>query len=591
MPPSPGRILQGSAPSPLFSPPQSRTLLAHPLPPPFAWDFHHHSQKALLLQPSKAPSAYQLATLKSNLPDLLSLPPLSSESSLLHSLLQRLHSWRPGLFERLSNVLLTWTAKSTLLRIHLLKFLAILPSLEGDSRGDEMKSLFLEALRRSREDSLKAKRLQAKERPLPGWLLLSFRLLSLLTWMLPAPLLSLTLRWSVQKMARRFIAGESLEQAEKSIRTLLASGRDLSLDPLGELVVSEEEADRYTEKVICFIQGMQNLVPKGEKNAAGLYRANISLKVSALCGDFRPYAEKAAFERISPRLRRILLEAKEREVFVTIDAEQESFRDITFKIYARTLLETPALTNFKQTGVVLQAYLRDAHAHFQEILKLAKARGGPLPIRLVKGAYWDQETIEARAHSSKAALFLNKEETDLHFRQLVICILENFPQVQLCLASHNPFDHCFAEALRRERFPEVSPLEHQCLHMTYEALSTGLSQMNWPTRNYIPIGDLLVGMAYLVRRIMENSSQVGVLTQARVSKENLEKSPSPATLHQTHLEKGTLVRDPVDTSFPQAFSPLPPLRPYKEKEWELAFRTLQSFQEKSLGTQAPNPFG
>ena len=93
------------------------------------------------------------------------------------------------------------------------------------------------------------------------------------------------------------------------------------------------------------------------------------------------------------------------------------------------------LKNFQQTGIVLQAYLRDCYEHFCDILELAKKRGMVMPIRLVKGAYWDAETVHADAHTYNAPQFLNKEETDLHFRQMVLKILEHGEHVQLCLAA------------------------------------------------------------------------------------------------------------------------------------------------------------
>jgi RHH-type proline utilization regulon transcriptional repressor/proline dehydrogenase/delta 1-pyrroline-5-carboxylate dehydrogenase len=80
-----------------------------------------------------------------------------------------------------------------------------------------------------------------------------------------------------------------------------------------------------------------------------------------------------------------------------------------------------------------------------------------MPIRLVKGAYWDVETVEAKAHNFEAPQFLNKEETDIHFRQVVSLALENGDFIQLAVASHNIQDHCFSEALRSELYPN-SPL-------------------------------------------------------------------------------------------------------------------------------------
>ena len=126
--------------------------------------------------------------------------------------------------------------------------------------------------------------------------------------------------------------------------------------------------------------------------------------------------------------------------------------DVVFKIYRRVLLETPELRDYKATGIVIQAYLRDGYQHLKDIIALAKERNLPMPVRLVKGAYWDAETVEGDAHSFNAPQFLNKEETDIHFRQLILKILEAHPHLKLALASHNFSDHAFAEAAKEKLY-------------------------------------------------------------------------------------------------------------------------------------------
>ena len=266
------------------------------------------------------------------------------------------------------------------------------------------------------------------------------------------------------------------------------------------------------------------------------------IKVSALCSDFKPYAKSYTYNLGGPRLKKILLEAKANDVFINIDAEHYHYRDIVFYIYKRVLLETVDLKNFAATGIVLQAYLRDSYPHLQEIINLAKERKIIMPVRLVKGAYWDAETIEADAHGHEAPQFLNKEETDINFRQMAEEMLKTSSCIQLCLASHNFADHCYVEVLRKKIYPNSPIIEHQCLHMTYEALSTGLAEMEFPVRNYMPVGSLLVGMAYLVRRIMENSSQVGILTIMR-SHKNLKKIQQPEKIYQKNIRLDELKKD------------------------------------------------
>ena len=164
----------------------------------------------------------------------------------------------------------------------------------------------------------------------------------------------------------------------------------------GEVVVSDREVLDYKNNILELIKGLEEYIPKGEKNDAGIYRAHISIKISALCYDIKPEAFDYTYLLLAPPLIEILTLAQKYCVFINIDAEHFVFRDIIFNIYKKVLLETPELKEYDQTGIVLQAYLRDSFSHFKEILELARARNLPMSIRLVKGAYWDNETIRGQ---------------------------------------------------------------------------------------------------------------------------------------------------------------------------------------------------
>lgn len=547
-------------------------------------NFKSYAEKVASLSLNDFPSQYELTTDKNDLPDLIGdtfYQELENDIQIkTTSLIKYLRSYRPSLFEKVSDFGLDLTARFALIRVHLLKFLAILPSLDHDVEGGEVKRILLETLRRLVNDSLKAKLLKKKgqEAPLPPYIIYVLRAITFFVQILPQKSLANLIRSSVRLMAKRFIAGENIQSVEETFKGLFQTGRDVTLDQLGELVVSEKEADNYCKEVINLIDGFGLHVTKGSKNAAGINRAHVSIKVSALCSDFRPSAPDYTYELVAPRLKEILIKAKEKDVFINIDAEHYDYRDIVFSVFSRVLLETKELSDYQQTGIVLQAYLRDAASHLKDIIELAKKRNLRMPIRIVKGAYWDAETVEADAFSFDAPEFLNKEETDLNFRQLIVKILESDPHVQLCIASHNFADHCFAEVLREKRYPDSPAIEHQCLHMTYESLSLGLAKMGWPTRNYMPVGSLLVGMAYLVRRIMENSSQVGVLTIMRSHKKS-GRIESPMMVHLKKREEGTLCHDKTVSSMTSDFFNITPIRTYLKDQRSVVKKAYDDFSE------------
>ena len=507
-------------------------------------NFRKYTESIIALDPTSFPSVIDLVSTKENLPhpyeDSIFKDSQKRTEEITKNLLVKLNQYTPSFFEKISDFALGLTAQYALLRIHLLKFLAILPSLDHDSSGSEVKRILLESLRRLLVDSSKASLMGKKgqNRGLPPFYVFLFRLTYMGARVFPAGPLAFIVRQSVRFMAKRFIAGENIESATNALKDLADTKRDVTLDQLGELVVSEKEADHYCNEVIKLIRGFSLHVSKGERNASGINRAHVSIKVSALCSDFKPHAFDYTYKLVSPRLKKILREAKTHDVFINIDAEHYDYRDIVFRVYEKVLLETEEIKDFKGTGIVLQAYLRDGARHLEEIINLAKKRNIVMPIRIVKGAYWDAETVEADAHSFDAPEFLNKEETDIHFRQLTVKILENWPHLQLCLASHNFSDHAFAEAVRELKYQDHPAIEHQCLHMTYEALSTAMASMGWVVRNYVPIGSLIVGTAYLVRRIMENSSQVGVLTIMRSHKKQVKlKDPKRFTVIKLKIKR------------------------------------------------------
>lgn len=554
-----------------------------------------HAEKIAGLSFKDFPSVIELLTATKKLPNYFqdkSLENIESEAQdITKKLLINLNNYTPTWFEDVSDYGLGLTAQYALLRIHLLKFLAILPSLDHDKAGIEVKRILIEALTRFLKDNRKAKVANKKgqERALPTGLATGIKLFRSIAFIIPAGILSTLVRKSVKVMAKRFIAGETIETADKSLKSLYATGRDVTLDQLGELVVSEHEADHYCNEVLKLIKGFSLHVKKGELNKAGINRAHVSIKVSALCSDFKPQAPEYTFNLVAPRLKKILLTAKEEDVFINIDAEHYHYRDIVFKIYRKLLLETPELKDYKATGIVIQAYLRDGYDHLKEVIELAKDRGICMPVRLVKGAYWDAETVEGNAHSFNAPQFLNKEETDIHFRQLIYKIFTAYPHLKLCIASHNFSDHAFAEALKNTHFKDIGEIEHQCLHMTYEALSTALAKMGWATRNYVPVGSLLVGMAYLVRRIMENSSQVGVLTIMRSHKKGLSLQ-SPYEIHQTKKKENKLDRDISITKLDDEFFNVTPVRIYLDVERNWINHELLIFKQKHLGKKYINSF-
>lgn len=546
-----------------------------------------HLQRLDSYEPHRAPTLYERVTWQYRLPELTGrladgLQSMAAEADrLANQLAPRLASYRPTALEQLTNLGLDLMTHYPALRNPLLRFVALLPSLDFDRSGDTVKAAALETL-----ETLEAL-VRKPEALLPGWLVQAVAVAGPLLRRLPAGVLARLIRRKVQWVARRFIAGETLQQAEGSLKQLAQTGRGFTLDPLGEQVVTVAEAEAYEQRVLGLIEALAVRHPHGERNAAGLYQAHLSIKLSALSTDFNPLAPQAVLTEVVPRLRRILLAACEKQVFVNVDAEHETVRDLTLTVWQHTLLTTPALANYTDTGIVVQAYLRDAAEHLEAIGQLAETRGHRIPVRLVKGAYWDAETLEAEAEGHPAPQFLNKWETDLHFRQLTLRILQQPQRFQLAVGSHNLADHAFAEAAWQSLVPRGPAVEHQCLHQTYEALSLAMARQGWVVRDYVPVGNLLVGMAYLVRRLLENSSQMGVLVAAR---QQAAPEKGAEQQYRNAVQQGTVVVDPqVVPAADESFANVAPARLHRPAERAPVDRVLA--QQHAMAAEAlTNPF-
>jgi len=165
-------------------------------------------------------------------------------------------------------------------------------------------------------------------------------------------------------------------------------------------------------------------------------------------------------------------------------------------------------------GLVLQAYLRDSPAQLAQILAWARSspRRPPLTVRLVKGAYWDHELVQARRHGWEVPVFEDKHACDRNFESLTRELLGARPLLRVAVASHNLRSVSHAIACNRLAGGEDADLELQVLRGLGDELQHALATRGHRVRTYCPVGDLVAGMAYLVRRLLENTSNDSFLS-------------------------------------------------------------------------------
>jgi RHH-type proline utilization regulon transcriptional repressor/proline dehydrogenase/delta 1-pyrroline-5-carboxylate dehydrogenase len=330
----------------------------------------------------------------------------------------------------------------------------------------------------------------------------------------------------VRHMAHRFIVGESPKAALKSIRHLWEHGAAVSLDLLGEATVTEAEADRYAARCLDALETLAGAAPSWpdrpvlEADSLGpLPRVNLSVKVSALTPLLRPEAPEVGREDAARRMRPLLVRAKELGAHLHIDMESVDTVEATLGLVFE-LLDEPELRAGPSAGVVIQAYLRESPEQLEQVLEWAAGteREPPLVVRLVKGAYWDHEIVDARQHGWTPPVFEAKRDSDRNFEALTRRLVEAWPHVRPAIASHNLRSVAHAVAVARELGREDRDVEFQVLRGLGDDLAAALADLGHRVRIYCPVGDLVAGMAYLVRRLLENTANESFLGEQQRGK-------------------------------------------------------------------------
>ncbi|MEA2392540.1 MAG: proline dehydrogenase [Solirubrobacteraceae bacterium] len=323
----------------------------------------------------------------------------------------------------------------------------------------------------------------------------------------------------VKHMAHRFIVGATPRDATGVLEDLWRHGVATSVDLLGEATITSAEADRYAKR--CR-EALDDLVavyaklpqrPQLEADSAGpLPRANLSVKVSALTPLLRPDAPELGKRDAAVRLRDLLRHARELGAHLHIDMESFDSREAVTDLVLELLAEDE-FRDGPSAGLVLQAYLRDSPELCDRIVAWAQAtpRAHPLVVRLVKGAYWDHEIVEARQHGWESPVFEVKADSDRNFETLTRRLLEARPAIRVAIASHNLRSIAHAVAVNRALGAPDGDLELQVLRGLGDDLQDALAKRGLRVRTYCPVGDLVAGMAYLVRRLLENTSNESFL--------------------------------------------------------------------------------
>ncbi len=372
----------------------------------------------------------------------------------------------------------------------------------------------------------------------------------------PGQVAATTVATAVETLAHKYIAGENIKQVIKTVERLRKEKMAFTIDLLGEAVITEAEAQSYLER---YLELMQQLVEASknwtvipaidEADGESLPKVQVSVKLTAFYSQFDPLDAKGSEERVSDRIRILLRRAKELGAAVHFDMEQYAYKDITLNILKKLLLEE----EFRQRtdiGITIQAYLRDSEEDVKKVISWLKQRSYPLTIRLVKGAYWDQETIKAAQKHWTQPVYNDKAATDANFETISQLLLENHQYVYSAIGSHNVRSHARAIAIAESLNLPRRRFELQVLYGMGDKVAKALVDRGYRVRVYCPYGELLPGMAYLIRRLLENTANSSFLRQ------NLENRPIEELLAPPVIKDAETERrgDAENENFPASSS-------------------------------------
>jgi RHH-type proline utilization regulon transcriptional repressor/proline dehydrogenase/delta 1-pyrroline-5-carboxylate dehydrogenase len=314
------------------------------------------------------------------------------------------------------------------------------------------------------------------------------------------PVVRASVKKSVRVLGNHFVMGETIEDALNNSKDYNKAGYTFSYDMLGEGARSEEQAAAYLEKYLHAIDAISSKINVSDT----LYkRPGISVKLSALHPAYELANKDDVFARLIPRLKQIIDKAMKAGICITFDAEESARLDLSLEVFTKLIndLHAENFNGYHGLGLAVQAYHKQAFKVVEYIIELARSKNIRIPMRLVKGAYWDSEIKKAQVSGlAEYPVFTQKEYTDISYLNCAYLMLQNGDFIYPQFATHNALTIAEIEAVVGD-----TQFEFQLLH----GMGKGVYDQvvaKYECRIYAPVGHHEELLAYLIRRLLENSA-------------------------------------------------------------------------------------
>ncbi len=327
------------------------------------------------------------------------------------------------------------------------------------------------------------------------------------------PVIRQALRQAMRILGGQFVLGQSIEEALRNAEDEARAGYRFSFDMLGEAARTAEDADRYTQRYQDAVAAIGAWAghPFMRTDAALASRPGLSVKLSALHPRYHPSQAMRLHAELVPRLRDLAVQARAAWLPLTIDAEEADTLDLSLSLFEKVATD-PALDGWNGLGLAVQAYSTRALPAIAWLAGLAAASGRRLPVRLVKGAYWDSEIKWAQeAGLAGYPVFTRKVNTDVAYLAAARALLAREDAFYPQFATHNAQTIAAIAVLAEDR-----AYEFQRLHGMGEALHREVVRpeaLGKPCRIYAPVGGHQDLLAYLVRRLLENGANTSFVNR------------------------------------------------------------------------------
>ncbi len=331
-------------------------------------------------------------------------------------------------------------------------------------------------------------------------------------------LLAGVIKKNITEMARMFIGGEDLKESLPKLYKLRTNKNiAFTVDLLGEATLSEKEALHYQKQYLNIILDLFKESKKWKDisildtdSFGPIPKSNISIKITSLYSQIKGIDWENSKQKVIEKLKPLFKNAVEKNIFLNIDMESYSLKNLTLDIF-KTLLMDPEFNKYPHFGIVIQSYLKDSYEDIKYLIKFAQLRGVPFTVRLVKGAYWDYETTHAQQVNWPIPVYTSKQNSDANYERCAFLLLDHIQSIKLALGSHNIRSIAAAQVYAKEKGIPPNAYEIQMLYGMADPIKKALVNLGYRIREYVPIGELLPGMSYLVRRLLENTSNESFL--------------------------------------------------------------------------------